>query len=244
MSATPWHKRFHDDALSGYMGLTLEERGAYTTFLDLMYQRGEPIVENDRLIAGWMQVSLRKYRSLRDRLVALGKILLTSDGRLSNARFEKERENALEISRKAAENGANGGRKSGETRKNASEINASAKHSLEIRSSYPEARDQSLEKKEKETPTALSPPTDLYAFQGSTIRLTGRHLEQWRSAFPHISLESELLALDEWAGEQGGQWFHAVSSALAKKERAARDRINIRRTELEAGPAKRAAPDR
>ena len=29
MKGNPWHKRYHSDALSGYMGLSLEERGAY-----------------------------------------------------------------------------------------------------------------------------------------------------------------------------------------------------------------------
>ena len=38
----PWHKRYHEDALNGYMGLTLEERGVYSTCLDLIYMRGAP----------------------------------------------------------------------------------------------------------------------------------------------------------------------------------------------------------
>ena len=49
MSSNPWHKRYHSDALNGYMGLSLEERGAYTTLLDLMYQSGEPVIDNERV---------------------------------------------------------------------------------------------------------------------------------------------------------------------------------------------------
>src|SRR5690606_35991665 len=74
MSGRPWHKRFHSDALSGYLDLTLEERGAYTTLLDMLYDRREPIVENERLLAGYLGVSVRKARSVIDALIAKGKI--------------------------------------------------------------------------------------------------------------------------------------------------------------------------
>lgn len=243
MSGTPWHKRFHDDALNGYMGLSLEERGAYTTFLDLMYQRGEPVVDNERLIAGWMQSSIRKYRALRDRLIELGKIFLTDDGRISNARFEKERENALKISRKQAENGAKGGEKSAETRKNSNEINDAPQPPLQTGSSYPEARSQRLEDRTDRTEQEENivvgadapPPTRRYAFEAKTIKLNHRDLEEWRKAFAHLSLEAELWALDEWASGQKHGWFCPVSSALAKKEREARERINMARMAADRG---------
>ena len=147
MSANPWHKRYHDDALNGYMGLNLEERGAYTTLLDMMYQRGEPVIDNERLIAGWMQVSLRRYRIVRDRLLELGKIIRLVDGSLSNRRFEKERENSSKTSRKRAENGSRGGYKSAENRKKLSVVNAAPEQALQPDSSYtrafqkPEARE-------------------------------------------------------------------------------------------------------
>ncbi|MCA1403718.1 DUF1376 domain-containing protein [Ensifer sp. IC3342] len=65
-----------------------------------------------------------------------------------------------------------------------------------------------------------------YAFEAKTIRLLARDLANWKKAFPHISVEAELWALDEWAGEKGSRWFTAVSGALAKKERDAVERIN------------------
>lgn len=110
MSKYPWHKRYHSDALNGYMSLSLEERGAYSTVLDLLYDRGEPILDNDRLLAGYFGVSVRKARAVVEALIAKGKIYRVEGGRLSNARFEKERENELKTSRKHAENGSNGGR--------------------------------------------------------------------------------------------------------------------------------------
>ncbi|WP_278376985.1 DUF1376 domain-containing protein [Sphingobium yanoikuyae] len=120
MSAQHWHKRYHSDALTGFMSLTLEERGAYQTILDLIYDRGGPIVDNDRLLAGYMGVSLRKWAALRDTLVSKGKIAVEG-GHITNARAIFELEKSSKTSRKLAENGSKGGCKSGEIRKKPNE---------------------------------------------------------------------------------------------------------------------------
>ena len=148
MSRNPWHKRYHSDALHGYMGLSLEERGAYTTLLDLLYDRAEPILENERLIAGYLGVSVRKARSILESLIDKGKILRTGDGHLTNSRFEKERENELKTSRKHAENGSRGGRARAERAKSGNESSAETVARLEPPSSLnqkPEARSQNIE---------------------------------------------------------------------------------------------------
>lgn len=59
-----------------------------------------------------------------------------------------------------------------------------------------------------------------YAFEAGVIRLNAADLEKWRMAYPNVTLEAELLGLAEWAGLQKN-WFHAVPSALAKKQREA-----------------------
>jgi len=117
VSAQHYHKRYHSDALAGFMSLTLEERGAYQTLLDMIYDRGGPIPGNDRLLAGYMQCSPRKWSSLRDALVTKGKIRLLDDGSITNDRAERELENALKTSRKHAENGLKGARKKHEAEK-------------------------------------------------------------------------------------------------------------------------------
>ena len=123
MSSLPYHKRYHSDALAGYMTLTLEERGAYTTLLDLMYDRGEPIIEHERLLAGYLGVGLRKCRAVISSLIEKGKIERLADGRLTNSRFEKEVEKQLKTRRKQSENAVNSQSKSPETEKNANKIN-------------------------------------------------------------------------------------------------------------------------
>src|SRR5690606_20923126 len=75
--------------------------------------------------------SVRKWNAIRERLVELGKIVCR-DGLISNARAEKEIENAAKIARKLAENGAKGGEKSGEIRREAGKnkeiVEAGLKH--------------------------------------------------------------------------------------------------------------------
>lgn len=111
VNKNPWHKRYHGDALHGYRGLTLEQRGAYGTILDLLYDCGEEgLADNERLLSGHLDVSVRKWRVLRGELISAGKIHLLADGRISNFRYRKEREKSLEISRKRVESGAKGGR--------------------------------------------------------------------------------------------------------------------------------------
>ncbi|HEU4805185.1 MAG TPA: DUF1376 domain-containing protein [Nitrobacter sp.] len=139
MSARHYHKRYHSDALAGFMSLTLEERGAYQTLLDMMYDRGGPLLDNDRLLAGYMQVSIRKWRSLRAELIAKGKIFITPDGQLFNSRVKKELENVAKTSRKLSESGAKGGRTRAENEKKDSENNDGSQASLKEGSSEAQA---------------------------------------------------------------------------------------------------------
>lgn len=111
MSARPWHKRYHSDALTGYRGLTLEERGAYTTILDLLYDSGEEALPaSERWQAGQMDVGPRRWRIIRDSLVAAGKIILLPDGRITNARYLRERAKRADLSATRADAGSKGGK--------------------------------------------------------------------------------------------------------------------------------------
>jgi hypothetical protein len=90
VSARPFHKRFHSDALAGFMSLSLEERGAYQTLLDMIYDRGGPVLDNERLLAGYMQCSIRKWRVLRRALLDKGKISPAVGGCLDAEDFDPD----------------------------------------------------------------------------------------------------------------------------------------------------------
>jgi len=105
-----WYKRCGLDFIHGTMMLTLEEKGAYSLCLDLIYDRGGPIPDDARWIAGVCGVSTRKWNAIRERLISLGKISV-ENGLLSNSRADFEMLSADLSSRERAESGAKGGRK-------------------------------------------------------------------------------------------------------------------------------------
>lgn len=70
MSRRPYHKRWHGDALNGYQELTLEERGAYTTLLDQMYDSGGPIRDDVRHACAWLNCDARVWKRIRHALVS------------------------------------------------------------------------------------------------------------------------------------------------------------------------------
>ena len=113
----PWYKRYPADFIQGTMGLSLEEKGAYSIILDLIYAKGAPIVDDARYIAGVCNISLRKWVAIRERLVEAKKITISA-GFISNFRAEKEIENVSKFERKLAESGAKGGRKQAENTPN------------------------------------------------------------------------------------------------------------------------------
>lgn len=160
MSIRPWYKRFGSDFVFGTMGLTLEQRGAYSIIIDLIHDRGQPIPDDARFMSGILGVSMRKWRSIRDVLIEAGKIY-EADGFLSNERCDRDLEEAAEQARKWAESGAKGGRKRAEnatnrhrtvteTQKKDNEINETGQAPLNHK------RSQKPDKIEKNPP--LDPP--------------------------------------------------------------------------------------
>lgn len=114
MSRLEWHPRYHRDALDGMERMSLEDRGAYTTLLDMIYDRAGPVPDEDRMIAGKMLVSTRAWRIIRARLIETGKIEVVDTPKgpaLFNDRARNELEKQTKRSRKNSESGAKGGRK-------------------------------------------------------------------------------------------------------------------------------------
>lgn len=121
MGQLKWYKRDPDAALSGMMGLSLEERGAYNTVLDLLYTRDGHLPDDERFIAGWLGADVRVWRRIRERLLMLGKLTVVG-GLITNLRATSEIDAALGRVASAREAGlasaasraASGGRSSGE----------------------------------------------------------------------------------------------------------------------------------
>lgn len=94
MGQIKWYKRDPDAALNGMMELTLEQRGAYNTVLDLIYTRDGNLTDDDRFIAGWLRVDVRVWKRIKQHLIDVGKLYI-SDGLLRNSRADVEVLSAL-----------------------------------------------------------------------------------------------------------------------------------------------------
>jgi uncharacterized protein YdaU (DUF1376 family) len=89
MSARPYYKHFPSDFIAGTSTLTAEEKGVYIVLLDLIYMRGGPIDNDASKLAKVCGCGPRRWRAIRDRLIAAGKLQL-ADGCLTNGRAEQE----------------------------------------------------------------------------------------------------------------------------------------------------------
>jgi len=198
MSARPWYRRYGADFIAGTLTLSLEEKGAYSIILDLIYDRGGPIPDEPRYIAGVCGCSLRKWSAIRARLIDAGKIAVR-DGRITNQRAEKEIEIATKSACKLAESGSKGGLKRAENAAVARENNDIEQAELKHRAHkpYPDI-DTSLRSVEKRAQA-----------RGSRLPIDWRPSEaDWQSAREAglTSKQAEAEALnfaDYWHAKPG-----------------------------------------
>jgi uncharacterized protein YdaU (DUF1376 family) len=99
-----WYKRDPKAVLMGVADLTLEERGAYLTVLELIYSKEGSVEDDDRLLAGWLRVDVRIWRRIRARLIERGKLYVNGPN-LRNERADREVVAVLERIRNAAQAG-------------------------------------------------------------------------------------------------------------------------------------------
>lgn len=100
----PWYKRNARDFYEGTRRLTLEQRGAYTDLIDLIYIHDGDVPDDDDWIAHALHISRRKWRVIRAALMAAGKIA-SVDGQITNSRAVielEERRRRREINRENA----------------------------------------------------------------------------------------------------------------------------------------------
>lgn len=83
----PYYKRFPRDFFEGTIGMSFEEKGAYGLILDLIYKTDGRLADDPRYIAGMLGCSVRKWNSIKERLVSLGKLHIGNDI-ISNSRAD------------------------------------------------------------------------------------------------------------------------------------------------------------
>lgn len=172
MTARPWYKRNPADFIGGTMGLSLEEKGAYSLCLDLIYMHDGPIPDDARWLAGVCNVSVRRWSAIRAGLIAAGKITV-AEGRISNSRAIFELEISAKTSRNLAENGARGGNKKAENAAGTSKNNdiplAESKQAKPL--------DKIREEKKEDYATAHASPPDPQALLATLFADAGDALD-------------------------------------------------------------------
>lgn len=89
-----FYRRDPSKALSGMIGLSLEERGVYNTVLDLLYSTWRPLEDDRAFIANWCGCAVQKLNPIIRRLIEKGRLITFDEGGrtyLSDEAFETER---------------------------------------------------------------------------------------------------------------------------------------------------------
>lgn len=158
MNGRPWYKRYPADFIAGTLALSLEEKGAFSIVLDLIYDRGGPIQDDSAWIARACGCSVRKWNQIREKLISENKIY-AADGFISNRRADKNVENERKTADKLSENGAKGAEKKREKEAELNESNDLEKKGLD--ETAKQSRGQRPEAREKDTVVSFSSPPDV-----------------------------------------------------------------------------------
>ena len=108
-NALPYYKRYPRDFLEGTVGLDLETKGAYSILLDMIYQMGGRLPDDDKWISGQLGCKVARWKAIKSTLLDGGKICMI-DGKIANSRADLELKDLKSYSEKQAER-ASGSRK-------------------------------------------------------------------------------------------------------------------------------------
>lgn len=179
-----FYRRDPSKALSGMIGLTLEERGVYNTVLDLLYSTWRPLEDDRPFLANWCGCAVQKLNPIIRRLIEKGRLITFEEGGriyLSDEAFESER-SAVKGPGQSRSGRGQVGEKSGEV----GEKSAGVEENPAVLDASGEEKQQlaALEKSREEKNTPLPP-------EGATRRKPKRTIPD---GFPEQPLIDEQQA--------------------------------------------------
>jgi uncharacterized protein YdaU (DUF1376 family) len=203
MSSRPWYKRYPSDFINGCLRLSLEEKGAYSMIVDLMFDTGGPLPNDDpKWIATVCTCSIRKWHSIRDALIAKGKIYVTEDGKISCPGVEKRLEKEAQEASDYRQAGSRGGRKSAENRAKTSDKSSInrlkiADKSLEnepISNGNNDLAENRLEKNSDKNSSILKPYPDSISDLGKDLHSSSSIVPPTRDAMLSIEQHADQIS--------------------------------------------------
>lgn len=223
MSA-PWMPLYVADYLQDTTHLQALESGAYLHLIMAYWSAGK-LPNDDRQLATIAKMTASQWKRARPTIEAF-----FGPGFSSHKRIDKELKRTSEVSASYSARATQAAKK--RWSKHASSI---ATDMLENAELQPHSQ-----KKEREDAAVAASPGKKYEFEHGIIRLTASDFAKWEKAFSYLDLRAELIALTQWAAEQGPQnWFFAVSGALAKRNRDQKFRTEQAK---QGGPARPLTP--
>ena len=102
MSEGPWIRFFPSNWLAGTRGLSASETGIYITLIAMMYERGEPLMDDRQRLARLCGTTPKAFDATLQMLMDMLKIEIVSGG-LWNDKVEAETENRRQKSSQARE---------------------------------------------------------------------------------------------------------------------------------------------
>ncbi len=103
MNGLPYYKAYPRDFIEGTIGMPFEIKCAYRVVLDLIYMQGGELPDDARYISGLLGCSIRKWKTIRNALVEMGKIQVSGEF-LTNYRAVSEIETLAKLQDKQREN--------------------------------------------------------------------------------------------------------------------------------------------
>lgn len=112
-SGRPWYKRSGGDFVMATLGMPdADHKWAYSAIIDMLNDRDRPLADEAAFIVGFTGLTKQKWGRVRAYLIDHGYLALTSDGRLTNPRFEREQAERDAAHDQAVAAGRAGGKKS------------------------------------------------------------------------------------------------------------------------------------
>lgn len=215
MGKLSWYKRDPVAALEGMSNLTMEERGAYNTLLDLIYARGGAVDDDDRFIAGWQRCDVRVWRRIRARLIDLEKIYVL-DGSLRNSKADAVVDEALAKGASVTNANRIKGQKSGAARRRIKDLDEPGANRKRTESDIEESEPEKEEVRKKES--------DAGASSRSQSDWPGDGFEQFWRAYPHKVGKQAALKAFAAAKRSGAPWRRVIFSLERYVAEKPRDR--------------------
>lgn len=230
--ADPWFKCFPADWIEATRSLTPEQRGIYFDCLCLIYQYGKPLPDDDKWVSHQLHISTRLWRSVRDALVAAGKLVKTAEGYM-NERAKIELESRSEQARNNAEIAANRERAKREKSEKDNKINETQArnehHARALQNTDNRIQKENIPTERYEQDAARE---EAHGFDGKLIHLSAKQVRELEQSFPKLCFPGDLIAADRFLATQiNGHaalmtWdakFARLTTYLARRNREARE---------------------